>query len=77
MKIMNEKIRKGKFKRTHVLPVLLEQGNQDVNTNLAAMLDMPLLHRHVAHGEIHAEDLIKLKLDCSSFISSTLATRDS
>jgi hypothetical protein len=45
--------------------------------NLAAMLDMPLLQRQVAHDDIHAKDLIKLKLDCSSFVSSTLATRDS
>jgi hypothetical protein len=30
---------------THILPILLEQGNQDADTNLAAMLDMPLLTR--------------------------------
>jgi hypothetical protein len=38
---------------------------------------MPLLHRQVAHGDNHAENLIQLKHDCSSFVSSTLDTRDS
>jgi hypothetical protein len=47
MKKMNKKNRKVKFKRTHVLPVLLEQGNQDADTNLAAMLDMPLPHNRL------------------------------
>jgi hypothetical protein len=65
MKKMNTKNRKGKLKRAHVIPVLLEQ----VDTNLAATLDMPLLHRRVAHDNIHAENLIKLKLYCSSFVS--------
>jgi hypothetical protein len=62
---------KGKLKRAHVLSVL-EQGYQDVDNNLAAMLDMPLLYQQVAHG-----NLIKLKLASTSFVSSTLATRDS
>jgi hypothetical protein len=43
LKTMNEKIKKGKLKRSHILPVLLEQGNRDADINLAAMLDMPLL----------------------------------
>jgi hypothetical protein len=77
MKKMNKKNRKGKLKRAHVLPVLLEQGNKEADTNLATTLDMPFLHQRVAHGDIHAENLIKLKLDCSSFVLSTLATRDS
>jgi hypothetical protein len=37
------------------------------------MPDMPLLYQQVAHGDIYAEDIIKLKLDGSSFVSSTLA----
>jgi hypothetical protein len=64
-------------KWAHVLPVFLEKGNQDGDTNLVALLDMPLLHRQVAHGDNHAENLIHLKHDCSSFVSSTLDTRDS
>jgi hypothetical protein len=51
---MNEKIRKGKLKSSHILPVLLEQGNRDADNNLAAMLDMPLLQQQVAHIDIHA-----------------------
>jgi hypothetical protein len=74
---MNKKNRKGKLKRAHVLPGLLEQGNQEADINLVVTLDMPLLHRRVAHVAILAKNLIKLKLDCSAFVSSTLATRDS
>jgi hypothetical protein len=41
------------------------------------MLDMPLLYQQVANGNIYAENLIKLKLDSSSFVSSTLAASGS
>jgi hypothetical protein len=39
IKKISNKNMKGKLKRTHVLPVLLEQGNQEADINLAAMLD--------------------------------------
>lgn len=49
----------------HVLPVLLEQGHQEVDSHLNVLLDWLLLHQQVAHGDTHAEDLSQLELDCS------------
>lgn len=49
---------------THVLPVLLEQGNQEVDAHLDVLLDLLLLHRQVAHRDAHAQHLLELELDC-------------
>ena len=46
-----------------VLPRLLEQRHEEVDRQLDVGLELVRRHRHVAHGDVHADDLLQLELD--------------
>jgi len=47
----------------HVLPVLLQQGHQEVHGQVDILGELLLGHLHVAHSNIEAENLLHLELD--------------
>ena len=46
-----------------VLPVLLEQGDQEVDRVVDVGADLLLRHGHVGDGHAHAQHLLQLELD--------------
>jgi hypothetical protein len=64
-----EAVIKVKASVTHILPVLLQKGNKEVDAHLDVLLDLLLLHRQVANGNTHAKNLLELELDgCLSLV---------
>ena len=47
----------------HVLPVLLQQGHQEVHGQVDVLHELLLTHLHVTHGDAEAENLLHLELD--------------
>ena len=47
----------------HVLPVLLQQGDEEVHGQVHVLSQLLLRHLHVADGNVKAEDLLHLELD--------------
>lgn len=48
---------------THVLPVLFQQGDKEVNTHLYVLEDLFFLHTDIAYSYSHAEHFLKLEFD--------------
>ena len=48
---------------TYVLPVLLQQGDEEVDGHLNVLEELLLLHVAVADGHTHAQHLLQLELD--------------
>ena len=49
--------------RLDVLPVLLEQGHEEVDCQVEVLDQLVLAHSHVTNGNGQAEDLLHLELD--------------
>ena len=49
--------------RLHVLPVLLQQGDEEVHGQVHVLSQLLLSHLHVADGDVKAENLLHLELD--------------
>ena len=49
---------------TYVLPILLQQRDEEVDAHLHVLEDLLLLHTQVANGNTHAKHLFQLELDC-------------
>ena len=49
--------------RLHVLPVLLQQGDEEVHGQVHVLSQLLLRHLHVADGDVKAENLLHLELD--------------
>ena len=49
--------------RLHVLPVLLQQGDEEVHGQVHVLSQLLLRHLHVADGDVEAENLLHLELD--------------
>ena len=47
----------------HVLPVLLQQGDEEVHGQVHVLSKLLLRHLHVADGDIQTENLLHLELD--------------
>ena len=47
----------------HVLPVLLQQGDEEVHGQVHVLSQLLLSHLHVADGDVEAENLLHLELD--------------
>ena len=47
----------------HVLPVLLQQGDEEVHGQVHVLSQLLLSHLHVADGDVKAENLLHLELD--------------
>ncbi len=47
----------------HVLPVLLQQRDEEVHGQVDVLNELLLTHLHVAHGDAEAENLLHLELD--------------
>ena len=47
----------------HVLPVLLQQGHQEVHGQVDVLSQLLLCHLNVSNGNIKAENLLHLELD--------------
>ena len=47
----------------HVLPVLLQQGDEEVHGQVHVLSQLLLRHLHVADGDVKAENLLHLELD--------------
>ena len=50
-------------KALHVLPVLLQQRDEEVHGQVDVLDELLLSHLHVAHGDAEAENLLHLELD--------------
>ena len=50
-------------KALHVLPVLLQQRDEEVHGQVDVLDELLLSHLHVAHGDAEAEHLLHLELD--------------
>ena len=48
----------------HILPVLLQQGDEEVHGQVHVLSQLLLSHLHVADGDVEAENLLHLELDC-------------
>jgi len=46
----------------NILPVLLQQGHEEVDAHLSVLEDLLLLHFTVANGHSHAQNLLQLEL---------------
>ena len=46
-----------------VLPVLLQQGDEEVHGEVDVLGQLVLRHLHIAHGHVEAEHLLHLELD--------------
>ena len=51
------------MKTLDILPVLLEQGHQEVHGKSDVLHQLVLGHAHVTHGDTEAENLLHLELD--------------
>ena len=49
----------------YILPVLLQQWNEEINTHLNILEDLLLFHSNVAHCNSHAKHLFQLELNHS------------
>ena len=49
-----------------VLPALLEKRDEEVDRDQNVVLDLLLIHAHVCDGDIEAQDLLHLELDCGA-----------
>ena len=47
----------------HILPVLLQQGDEEVHGQVHVLSKLLLGHLHVADGDIQTENLLHLELD--------------
>ena len=47
----------------HVLPVLLQQRDEEVHGQVDVLDELLLTHLHVPHGDAEAENLLHLELD--------------
>ena len=47
----------------HVLPVLLQQGDEEVHGEMDVLYELLLGHLHIAHRHGEAENLLHLELD--------------
>ena len=56
----------------HVLPVLLQQGDEEVHGQVHVLSQLLLSHLHVADGDVKAENLLHLELDGGLQIQSLL-----
>ena len=46
-----------------ILPVLLQQGDEEVHGQVHVLSQLLLSHLHVADGDVEAENLLHLELD--------------
>ena len=53
---------KGREQTAYVLPILLQQRDQEIHTHLHILEDLLLIHTQVANGNTHAEHLFQLEL---------------
>jgi len=47
---------------TYILPILLQQWNEEINTHLNILEYLLLLHSNIAHSNSHAKHLLQLEL---------------
>jgi hypothetical protein len=62
-------------KRLDVLPVLLKEGDQEVDGQHGVGEDLVIGHVDVADGDTEAENLLKLELDGGADLDDTLVDR--
>ena len=60
--------------RAHVLPVLLEQRDEEVDGHRRVLDDLLLGHADVADGDTHAQHLLELELDGGTDILDLVQT---
>ena len=60
------------MKRLDVLPVLLEQGDQEVHGQVDVLDELLLSHADIAHGHTQAQHLLHLELDGGLEVQSLL-----
>lgn len=51
-----------------IVPSLLEEGNQEVDSHKNVLSDFILSHLFVTDGDVHAGNLLKLELNAGSSI---------
>jgi len=66
--------------RLDILPVFLEQRNEEVDTQHHVAEDLVIIHLNVANGDTQAENLLELELDggadLSQLVTKVLSVRD-
>lgn len=48
----------------YILPILLQKGDEEIDTHLHILEDLLLFHWEVANSNTHAKDFFQLELNC-------------